>query len=86
MKNRIAIWAGVGFLVAGCWAVYFAIASKDNPISPIVNTLARITCPIAAAGAHFPISVYWVLIVNAATYALVGVIVETLRQKLRQAT
>ena len=86
MKHRIAIWAGVGFLVAGCWAVYFAIASKDNPISPIVNTLARITCPIAAAGAHFPISVYWALIANAATYALIGVLVETLRQKLRQAT
>jgi hypothetical protein len=86
MKHRIAIWAGLGFLVAGCWAVYFAIASKGNPISPIVNILARITCPIATAGAHFAISVYWVLIANAATYALVGVIVETLRQKLRQAT
>ncbi|HWI67074.1 MAG TPA: hypothetical protein VNS88_01615 [Nitrospiraceae bacterium] len=86
MKHRIAIWAGVGILVAGCWALYFAMASKENPIPPIVNTLARITCPIAIAGAHFPISVYWVVAVNAATYALVGLIVETLRQRLHQAT
>jgi hypothetical protein len=78
----------VGFLVAGGWGVYFALANKDNPINPIVNTLSRVTCPAGMASLHFhfPISVYWVLIVNAATYALVGVIVETLRQKPRHAT
>jgi hypothetical protein len=82
MKYRIAIWSSVGFLIAGCWAVYFAVASKDNPIDPIVNTLAHVTCPVGIAGSHFPISVYWVLVLNAATYALVGLIVEALRQKL----
>jgi hypothetical protein len=34
---------------------------------------------------HFPLSVYWVIVANAATYALVGLIVETLRQKLHHA-
>ena len=87
MKYRILIWAGVGFLIAGCWGLYFAMANKDNPIDPIVNTLARITCPIAIASSyfHFPISLYWVLVVNAATYALVGLMVETLRQKMHHA-
>jgi hypothetical protein len=85
MRYRIAIWAAAGFLVAACWGLYFAMASKDNPISPLVTMLARITCPIAIAGAHYPISVYWVLIVNVATYALAGVIVETLRRKLHPA-
>lgn len=87
MKNRIAIWATVGFLVAGGWAVYFALANKDNPINPIVNALTRVTCPVGMASMylHFPISVYWVLVVNAATYALVGLIVETLRPKPRHA-
>ena len=47
-----------------------------------MNALARTTCPILIAGVHFPVSVYWALVANAATYALVGLIVEALRQKL----
>ena len=87
MKYRIAIWAGVGLLIAACWGLFFAMASKGNPVDPIVKTLARLTCPvgIAASYFHFPISLYWVLIVNAATYAIVGLMVEMLRQKVRQA-
>ena len=80
MKYRIGIWASAGFLVALLWAVYFAIANKDTPTQPFVYALSRFTCPIAIAGMHFPISLYWVLIANAATYALFGVIVGTLRQ------
>jgi hypothetical protein len=86
MKYRIAVWTGMGFLIAGLWGLYFAMASKDALIPPIVNTLARVSCPIAIAGAHFPISLYWVLVVNAATYAFVGLIVEALRQRLRHAS
>ena len=82
MKYRIALWASAGFLVAGCWALYFARASKDNPIEPIVYTLIRLTCPVAIAGSYFPVSLCWVLVANAATYALVGLMLETLRQRL----
>lgn len=85
MKYRIAMWAGAGLLVAGCWAFYFAMANKDNPIEPIVYTLVRLTCPVAIAGSYFPLSIYWVLVANAATYALAGVIVETLRRQLHHA-
>ena len=87
MKNRIIGWASAGFLVAGCWALYFAVASKDNPIEPIVYTLALLTQPIAFASFHFHfgIGVYWVLLANTATYALVGLIVETLRRQLHHA-
>lgn len=82
MKYRIGMWAGAGFLVAGCWALYFLMASKDIPIRLNVYPLARLTCPVAIAGSHFPLSVYWVLVANAATYALVGLIVETLQRRL----
>jgi hypothetical protein len=82
MRYRVVMWTGAGFLVAGCWALYFAKTSRDNPIEPIVYTLARLTCPIAIAGSHFPLSVNWTLLANAATYALVGLILETLRQPL----
>jgi hypothetical protein len=87
MKYRIAGWASAGFLVAGCWALYFAGASKDNPTEPIVYTLAFLTQPIVLASfhLHFGIGVYWVLLANTATYALAGLIVETLRRKLNQA-
>ena len=84
MKYRIAIWAGAGFLVAACWALYFAMRSKDNPIEPMVYALGFLTQPVALIDAyfHFGMSYYLVILSNAATYALVGLIVETLRQRL----
>jgi len=84
MKYRIAMWASAGFLVSGCWGLYFAVTNKDIPIEPIVNILARLTQPIMVLSSH-PLSLYLVLFANAATYALVGLIVETLRQRLNQA-
>jgi len=88
MKHRIGIWASAGFLVAGCWALYAlattppAIASADR-----LMTVVEFTCPIVLASIHFHfgVSLYWSLIANAATYGLIGLMVETLRQRLNQA-
>jgi hypothetical protein len=44
-----------------------------------------LTCPVAIAGRHYAISLYEVLAANTVTYALVGLIVETLRQQLHHA-
>jgi hypothetical protein len=87
MKYRIAIWASAGFLVTACWALYFAMRSKDNPIEPVVHTLGSLTQPVVLIGSyfHFGMSLYLVILANAATYALVGLIVETLRQRLHHA-
>ena len=89
MKIRILMWASAGLLVVGCWNLY-ALATFPLPMNsePIVWTLVRLTCPILFPGFHFhfPISIYWVLLANAATYALVGLIVEALRQRLRRAS
>jgi ABC-type bacteriocin/lantibiotic exporter with double-glycine peptidase domain len=49
-----------------------------------IMTLVRITCPIALLSSY-PIRLEWVLLANAATYALVGLIVEPLRQRLAHA-
>ena len=81
MKHRIAIWAAVGFLVAAGWAVYLLVASKDHLIYPLVSTLIRVTCPVAIVGAHYPVSLYSVLVANVATYALIGLLVETLQRQ-----
>jgi hypothetical protein len=81
------MWASAGFLVAACWALYFAMRSKNNPIEPIVYILGSVTQPVVFIGSHFHfgMSFYLVILANAITYALVGLIVETLRQRLHRA-
>ena len=84
MKSRIAMWAGVGFLVAGGWAIY-ALASTPPALSygdPLLP-LVRLTCPIAILGRFYAISLAWALLANAATYAMAGLLVEALRLRLR---
>jgi len=82
VKYRIAMWATAGFLSASGWAIYFLVASKDHPVGPIVSTLVRLTCPVAIVGSHYPVSLYSTLVANVVTYALVGLVVETLRRQL----
>jgi hypothetical protein len=85
MKYRIAMWASAGFLVAGYWAVYaFATMPTMLFAKPEIMILVRLTCPIALLS-QYAISLSWVLFANAATYALVGLIVETLRSQLNHA-
>jgi hypothetical protein len=86
MRYRIAMWAGAGFLVAGFWAL-LAIATFPSTSERIrdVWTLISLSCPVAIAGRHFPISVYEVLAANAVTYSLVGLVVETLWRQLHHA-
>jgi hypothetical protein len=86
MKYRIAIWAAAGFLVATGWAVYFFLANKDLPIAPLVSTLIRLTCPVAIVGSHYPVGLYAAIVANVATYALLGLVVETLRRQLRHSS
>lgn len=86
MKYRITVWAIVGFLVAGFWA-QFAIATfpSTNDLMRVIWPLVSLTCPIAILGKHHAISVYETLAANALTYALVGLVVENFRKRLRHA-
>ena len=89
MKFRIAVCASLGFLVAVGWAAYSFSANPSpiTPTEPIVWNLALLTQPIALASVRFRfgISVYWVILANTLTYGLIGLIVETTRQKLGHA-
>jgi hypothetical protein len=89
VKLRIVIWATVGFLVALGWALYSSSAfpSPITQAEPIVWNLALLTQPIVLASFrfHFGIGVYWVLLANAITYGLIGLIAETVRHKLHHA-
>jgi hypothetical protein len=85
MKYRIAIWASAGFLVAAGWAIYLLVASQDHLIEPAVSTFIRVTCPVAIIGSHYPVNLYAALVANVATYALIGLLVETLRRQSKHA-
>jgi hypothetical protein len=54
---------------------------------PIVWTLVRFSCPVVIVGnsLHLGMSLFWVLVANTATYALIGLIVESLRWRVNLA-
>jgi hypothetical protein len=89
MKRRIAVWAGLGFVVACCWLLYVFLTPRDhlnaNLTQPAVQALIYVSCPIVGAGRYFnvPLSLWTVAVVNALTYAAIGTIVETLRRTLK---
>jgi hypothetical protein len=80
MKLRIAIWSGLGALVVVVWRVYIS-ATLSNPLGRggVGRALVYLTCPIAIDRQH-PQGFYFVLVMNAATYALAGLVVETIRR------
>jgi hypothetical protein len=80
MKLRIAIWSSVGAFVVVFWTIYIS-ATSPTPLKALW-TLAYLTCPIALAH-HDSLSFYFVLLINAATYAFVGLVVETMRQQYK---
>ncbi len=89
MTHRIAIWALLGFLISAGWVIY-SFSAFPSPIGDIGSlswNLAVVTQPIAFASFHFHFGIrfYWVVLVNAATYALVGVMMEMLGRQLRHA-
>ena len=86
MKFRIAIWAITGFVIAGLWGLFAVATFPSSERMRDVWAFICVTCPIAIAGMHHPVTLYETLAANAITYALVGLIVETLRKRLHHAT
>ena len=85
MIFRVAAWASAGLLVSVVWGAYFASISKALPIEPIVYAVATVTQPSVAAALHLKlidrVGLTAVAAANAATYALFGLIVETVRRQ-----
>lgn len=76
MAHRAAIWAVFGALVVVAWTLYIS-ATSPAPLG-VLQTLVYLTCPVALAR-HYALSFYFVLAVNAVTYAIIGAVVETMR-------
>lgn len=87
MKNvviRIALWASAGFLMSAGWGLYFANANKSSAIQPATYTLAKLTQPIMwVLSPASPLSLNLIVLANAATFALLGFILETIREHRR---
>ncbi|HKD90568.1 MAG TPA: hypothetical protein VKB56_01660 [Terriglobales bacterium] len=81
MKRRIVLWGLVGFFVASIWVIA-SLTIHVYPLHPVLWALARITCPIlpVSLALHFGVKWYWLIASNFAAYALLGLIVESLRQ------
>jgi len=81
----IVIWASAGLIVALGWGVYFANANRAEPIGPIIYTLSRLTVPVVAIAASYglPIGLRPAIVANAVTYALIGLILGTIRRYSR---
>jgi hypothetical protein len=72
------------------WWIY-ALAWAPTPITmtaPFVWTLVRFSCPVVMVGIylHLGVSLFWVLVANAATYALIGLLIERLHRPTASAT
>jgi len=89
MTRRIAAWASAGFLVACGWVLYTFAAPPEQLLptlrEPVVKALLFTSCPIAFAGRYLPLHFWWVPPINAATYAVIGLILEGLRRKSHRA-
>ena len=81
----IVTWASAGFIVGVGWGLYFANANRAEPVGPIINTLSRLTVPLVAiAGSYgFPIGLRQAIVANAATYALIGLMLGTIQRYSR---
>ena len=75
MKSRIAIWACGGALIVGLWSIY--LSNRPGVPRGIVAILLDATCPIALARQHH-MTIYFVLLANALTYTLAGLVAETM--------
>lgn len=82
MLRRIGLWALGGLAVALFWLVLILIFPRGR--GPSVDWLiVQITVPFLPLARHIPISWYQSLILNAASYACIGLLVETIRLTVR---
>ncbi|HUB00482.1 MAG TPA: hypothetical protein VMA34_19275 [Terracidiphilus sp.] len=84
MIKRIGLWAFAGFAVAVCWAF---IASTVVPHYYDLNRsmAVAITVPLSWIGRRqgIPMTYYQSILMNAATYALLGLAVEPFLRRHR---
>jgi hypothetical protein len=82
MSRNIGVWALIGFIVACCWVVIGIAVGPSYNLGH--STVVSITAPASFLGRRVPLSFYWLILLNAAIYAVVGLGTEFLRRQHRQ--
>lgn len=76
MLKRIGLWTFAGCGVAVCWAFIAAAASFFGQYFDFFHwTIVRLTFPLSWFG-KFQMTYYESILLNAATYALIGLMAE----------
>jgi hypothetical protein len=84
MLRRIGWWALGGLAVALFWLVVILIMPRGQ--GPSADwAIVQISVPFLPFARHVPITWYESLVLNAACYACVGLIFETVRLTVRSA-
>ena len=84
MMRRISLWAIIGFAVACCWFLYSTVTAPNPNLARW--TIVAVTAPASLIGRAMPLAYYWFILLNAAIYALVGLVTEVLRRPLARLT
>jgi len=83
MMKRIALWAFAGFGVAVCWAFIAATIGPRYDFNHSMLLAATIPLSWIGRSRSIPMTYYEVIAINAATYALFGLITEPLWRRHR---
>jgi hypothetical protein len=81
MTRRLIFWATAGLFVGVAWVAYAFATMPDievqlSAVERSIRAVAYVTCPVIAFGFRF----YWVPPINAASYALLGFVFESIRK------
>lgn len=76
MRRRIGLWAVSGFIVACCW-VLIGMATWPN-YNLGRSMVVAVTAPASLVGRTMPLAYYWFILLNAAAYALFGLVTDPL--------
>ena len=80
MIRRIALWGVMGFVVACCWFVYSWVTMPNPNLARW--TVVAITAPASLIGRSMPLAYYWFIFLNAAIYAMLGLLLELIRRNI----
>ena len=83
MMRRVGTWAVCGFVVAGFWVLLGLF------LGPGVNfghwMIVTVTAPASMVGRRTPMTFYEFMLLNAAIYAVLGLVAELARMILKPA-
>ena len=84
MKRHVATWSLIGFSIACIWVLYSFFAPAESLQHNLRDPLFRstfITCPILFLARTLPLKFWWIPLINAATFAVVGPVFYLVRKR-----